>query len=56
VEATRRLAADFPDALFVEVGPGNVAIGTIRRNVPGAKTFACGTVAQVNELLTMVPA
>lgn len=56
VESTRRLAADFPDALFVEVGPGNVAIGTIKRNVPGAKTFACGTVAQVNELLTMVPA
>lgn len=56
VDVVRKLAGDFPDALFVELGPGNVAVGTIKRNVAGAKTFACGTVAQVNELLTMVPA
>ena len=56
VDVVRRLAADFPDALFVELGPGNVAVNTIKRNVPGSKTFACGTAAQVNELLTMVAA
>jgi malonyl CoA-acyl carrier protein transacylase len=56
VETVRRLAADFADPLFVELGPGNVAVNTIKRIVPGAKTFACGTTAQVNELLTMVAA
>jgi [acyl-carrier-protein] S-malonyltransferase len=56
VDVVRKLAADFPDALFVELGPGNVAVGTIKRNVTGAKTFACGTTEQVNELLTMVAA
>jgi [acyl-carrier-protein] S-malonyltransferase len=56
VDSVRHLAADFPEALFVELGPGNVASNTIRRNVAGAKTFACGTAEQVNELLTMVPA
>jgi [acyl-carrier-protein] S-malonyltransferase len=56
IDVVRTLAADFPDALFVELGPGNVAVGTIKRNVTGAKTFACGTTEQVNELLTMVAA
>ena len=56
VDVIRKLAADYPDALFVELGPGNVAVGTIKRNVTGAKTFACGTAEQVNELLTMVAA
>lgn len=56
IEVVRKLAADFPEALFVELGPGNVAVNTIKRNVAGAKTFACGTADQVNELLAMVPA
>jgi [acyl-carrier-protein] S-malonyltransferase len=47
----RNIAALFPDALYVEMGPGNVLIGLIARLVKGARTFACGTVTEVEKLL-----
>ena len=43
------LAADFPQALFVEMGPGNVLTGMAKRM--GVKTMTCGTVAEVRMLL-----
>ena len=53
-ELVRLLATDWPDALFVEMGPGNVLTGLIKRIVPGAQTFACGTAAETAELLTRI--
>jgi [acyl-carrier-protein] S-malonyltransferase len=50
----RNIAAHFPDALYVEMGPGNVLSGLMGRLVKGAKTFACGTSAEVEKLLQMV--
>jgi len=50
----RNIASHFPDALYVEMGPGNVLTGLMGRLVKGAKTFACGTVAEVEKLLQMV--
>jgi [acyl-carrier-protein] S-malonyltransferase len=50
----RNIAARFPDALFVEMGPGNVLTGLMGRLVKGAKTFACGTAADTEKLLQMV--
>ena len=50
----RNLASRFPDALFVEMGPGNVLTGLMGRLVKGARTFACGTRADVDKLLQMV--
>ena len=50
----RNIAGHFPDALYVEMGPGNVLTGLMGRLVKGAKTFACGTVAEVEKLLQMV--
>ena len=50
----RSLASHFPDALFVEMGPGNVLTGLMGRLVKGARTFACGTSADVDKLLQMV--
>jgi len=50
----RNIASHFPDALYVEMGPGNVLTGLIGRLVKGAKTFACGTVPEVEKLLQMV--
>ena len=50
----RNIAGHFPDALYVEMGPGNVLTGLIGRLVKGAKTFACGTAPDVDKLLQMV--
>jgi [acyl-carrier-protein] S-malonyltransferase len=50
----RNIASHFPDALYVEMGPGNVLTGLMGRLVKGSKTFACGTVAEVERLLQMV--
>lgn len=50
----RNIASHFPDALYVEMGPGNVLTGLIGRLVKGARTFACGTAAEVEKLLQMV--
>ena len=48
----QNLAADYPGALFVELGPGNVLSNLVRRIVPGARTAACGTAAEVEQLLS----
>ena len=50
----RNIASHLPDALYVEMGPGNVLTGLMGRLVKGAKTFACGTAAEVEKLLQMV--
>jgi [acyl-carrier-protein] S-malonyltransferase len=50
----RNIAGHFPDALYVEMGPGSVLTGLMGRLVKGAKTFACGTVSEVDKLLQMV--
>jgi [acyl-carrier-protein] S-malonyltransferase len=50
----RNIAGHFPDALYVEMGPGSVLTGLMGRLVKGAKTFACGTVSEVDKLLKMV--
>ncbi|HKV51723.1 MAG TPA: ACP S-malonyltransferase [Gemmatimonadaceae bacterium] len=46
----KRLAADHPGALFVELGPGTVLSNLVKRIVPGAETMPCGTVADVDAL------
>lgn len=50
----RNIAAHFPDALYVELGPGNVLTGLMGRLVKGARTFACGTAADVEKLQQMI--
>jgi [acyl-carrier-protein] S-malonyltransferase len=50
----RNIAARFPEALYVEMGPGSVLTGLMGRLVKGARTFACGTAAEVEKLLQMV--
>ena len=49
-----RIAGCFPDALFVELGPGSVLTGLLSRIVPGAKAMACGTPAEVDKVLEQV--
>ena len=54
VQLVKNLAAAFPDALFVEMGPGSVLTGLLPRIVPGLKAQACGTPADVEKLLAQV--
>jgi [acyl-carrier-protein] S-malonyltransferase len=51
-----RIATRFPDALYVELGPGNVLTGLLTRIVPGTRGVACGTPAEVEKLYTLLDA
>jgi [acyl-carrier-protein] S-malonyltransferase len=51
-----RIAKRFPDALYVELGPGNVLTGLLTRIVPGARGAACGTPAEVEKLYSLLDA
>jgi malonyl CoA-acyl carrier protein transacylase len=44
------MAAKYPEALFVEMGPGNVLVGLVKKIAPHVKTATCGTAAEVAQL------
>ena len=44
------MAQRYPDALFVEMGPGNVLVGLVKKIAPSVKTATCGTAAEVGQL------
>lgn len=48
------LAAAHPGALFVEMGPGTVLAGLVKKIAPAVETVACGTAADVERLLARV--
>jgi [acyl-carrier-protein] S-malonyltransferase len=48
------LAEHYPDALCVEMGPGSVLVGLVKKIAPELKTATCGTVAEVEQLLELV--
>lgn len=50
----QRLASDYPEAVFVELGTGSVLSGLVRRIAPQLKTVTCGTVADVESLIQLV--
>jgi [acyl-carrier-protein] S-malonyltransferase len=53
-EEVTAMAAKYPDALYVEMGPGSVLAGLVKKIAPGVKTMTCGTAAEVNALLEAV--
>jgi [acyl-carrier-protein] S-malonyltransferase len=50
----RALATTYPDALFVEMGPGNVLTNLTKRIAPHIRSMTCGTAAEVERLLATV--
>jgi [acyl-carrier-protein] S-malonyltransferase len=48
------LAERFPSALYVEMGPGNVLVGLVKKIAPSLQTATCGTAAEVTQLQELV--
>jgi [acyl-carrier-protein] S-malonyltransferase len=48
------LAERFPNALYVEMGPGNVLVGLVKKIAPSLKTATCGTAPEVTQLQELV--
>lgn len=53
VDVVRQMAQRFPGTTFVEMGPGAVLTGLVKRLAPDCKTMTCGTVAEVEALLAL---
>ncbi len=51
VESMQKCAADHPQARFIEVGPGNVLSGLLKRIVPGTSSLTLGTADEVEKFL-----
>jgi len=54
VEVVQHMATAYPQALFVEMGPGAVLTGLAKRIAPGVATATCGTAVEVEHLLERV--
>jgi len=52
VELIRAMAAAHSGGTFVEMGPGNVLTGLLKRLAPHNPARTCGTVAEVEALLS----
>jgi [acyl-carrier-protein] S-malonyltransferase len=51
VACMQAAAAVAPEATFIEIGPGNVLAGLLKRIVPGAKAITLGTADEVEKFL-----
>ena len=55
MELVQRLVRDHPGALFVEMGPGVVLTGLVRKIAPRVEAIACGAPDEVEALLARLP-
>jgi [acyl-carrier-protein] S-malonyltransferase len=53
-EEITAMAQRHPDATFVEMGPGSVLTGLVKKIAPAVKTMTCGTAVEVNQLLEAI--
>lgn len=54
IQVVERLAADNPGALFVEIGPGTVLAGLVKKIAPQVECVSCGSPDDVESLLARV--
>ena len=54
VQVVQAMAANHPGAMFVELGPGSVLTGLLKRLAPENPARACGTVPEVEALLQLL--
>jgi [acyl-carrier-protein] S-malonyltransferase len=52
IEVVERMVRDFPGALFVEMGPGSVLAGLVKKIAPATECVSCGAPADVESLLS----
>lgn len=55
-EEITAITSRHPDALYVEMGPGSVLTGLVKKIAPAAKTMSCGTVPEVQQLMELAAA
>jgi [acyl-carrier-protein] S-malonyltransferase len=51
MQVAARIAGDAGEARFVEIGPGTVLAGLLKRIVPGANVVSLGTVVEIEKFL-----
>jgi [acyl-carrier-protein] S-malonyltransferase len=49
-EEIQAMVARYPNATYVEMGPGSVLAGLVKKIAPSVKTMTCGTAAEVEQL------
>jgi [acyl-carrier-protein] S-malonyltransferase len=54
IDEVGALARGFPDALYVEMGPGSVLTGLVKKIAPTVRTATCGTAPEIEGLLELV--
>ncbi|HEU4989620.1 MAG: ACP S-malonyltransferase [Gemmatimonadota bacterium] len=52
-DEVRAMAAAYPDATFVEMGPGTVLAGLLKKIAPQLRTVSCGTPADIQKLMEL---
>lgn len=52
-EEVTAIASRHPDAIYVELGPGAVLTGLVKKIAPSVKTMSCGTVGEVHKLMEL---
>ncbi|MGH7638784.1 MAG: ACP S-malonyltransferase, partial [Gemmatimonadaceae bacterium] len=52
-EEVTAMASRLPEAVYVEMGPGSVLTGLVKKIAPSVKTMSCGTVADVQQLMEL---
>jgi [acyl-carrier-protein] S-malonyltransferase len=56
IREVEAIAMLHPDALYVEMGPGSVLKGLVKKIAPTLNVVTCGTAAEVDALLALVTA
>lgn len=56
IDEVRAITTRYPEALYIEMGPGNVLTGLVKKIAPAVKTMTCGTVGELSQLTELAAA